>query len=334
MVKLRAGIIGLGVGEAHIAGYRSHAGCDVVAICDLDTKKLAEVAAKNPGVRALPCADEILADPAIDVVSIASYDDHHSAHVLRAIDHGKHIFAEKPLCLLENDAREIRSRLTARPKLKFSSNLILRQCPRFRKVKALIDDGEMGEIYYLEGDYNYGRIHKIVEGWRGKLDYYSVILGGGVHIVDLLMWFSGKRVIEVFVYGNALASRSTGFRFNDMTIAALKFDDGALGKIAVNFACVQPHFHEVAVYGTKKTFRNTPSRGILYVSRDPKDAVMEMNEPYPGTAKGDLIHDFVEAILRDREPSVSKNEVFDSMSVCFAMERSMNEGRPVKVEYI
>ena len=51
--------------------------------------------------------------------------------------------------------------------------------------------GDLGRVYYMEADYNYGRIHKIVDGWRGAIDYYSVFLGGAVHMVDLLLWLTG-----------------------------------------------------------------------------------------------------------------------------------------------
>jgi len=110
--------------------------------------------------------------------------------------------------------------------------------PRFRLVKRFIDEGKMGRLYYLEGDYNYGRIHKLIDGWRGKLDFYSVVHGGGVHIVDLLLWLSGERIIEVMAYGNNIVSESTGFSNNDLVACLLKFEGGAVGKITANFGCV------------------------------------------------------------------------------------------------
>ena len=62
------------------------------------------------------------------------------------------------------------------PKSKLSSNFVLRRAPQFEKLKNMINDNSFGEIYYLEGDYNYGRIHKLIYGWRGQIPFYSVML--------------------------------------------------------------------------------------------------------------------------------------------------------------
>ena len=203
MKRLRAGVIGLGVGEEHIAGYQSHPDCAVVALCDFSDEKLRTVGAKYPGIRLSSQAGEVLQDPEIDVVSIASYDNYHYEQIVQAINYDKHIFVEKPLCLYENEAAHIRALLEQKPSLKMSSNLILRMSPRFRLLKQMITNGEMGQLFYVEGDYNYGRFYKITDGWRGKIDYYSAVCGGGVHMVDLLLWLTRDRVVEVAAYGKA-----------------------------------------------------------------------------------------------------------------------------------
>ena len=84
------------------------------------------------------------------------------------------LISEKPLCLFLDEAVQIADALRKRPDLKLSSNLILRCSPRFKELKARILDGELGEIYAIEADYNYGRIEKLTDGWRGKIDFYSV----------------------------------------------------------------------------------------------------------------------------------------------------------------
>ena len=226
MKRLRAGVIGLGVGERHIEGYRSHPDCDVVALCDFSEDKLSMARTKYPGIRLTQRADELLQDPGIDVVSIATYDNYHYQQVVQAINNDKHIFVEKPLCLYESEAAHIRRLLQEKPGLKMSSNLILRMSPRFRLLKQMIMDGDMGQLFYVEGDYNYGRLHKITDGWRDKIDFYSVVYGGGVHIIDLLLWLTDDKVVEVAAYGNNLASRDTSFRYNDMVVSILKFQSG------------------------------------------------------------------------------------------------------------
>ena len=132
--RLSAGIIGLGVGEKHIEGYHSHPQCKVKALCDFSGEKLAMAREKYPQLELTEHADEILEDPEINVVSIASYDNYHYDQIIKAIEHNKHVFVEKPVCLHEHELVHIRALLKEKPHLKLSSNLILRMSPRFRAL--------------------------------------------------------------------------------------------------------------------------------------------------------------------------------------------------------
>lgn len=333
MKPLRVGIIGLGVGEQHIEGVRRGGG-EVALLCDFSTEKLHEVSARHPGIPITGSADAVLDDPSIDVVSIASWDDHHFAQVMRALETGKHVFVEKPLCMSKEEARGIRAALAARPGLRLSSNLILRRSRRFLEVKRMIDAGRLGEMYHMEADYNYGRVEKITQGWRGRIDYYSVVYGGGVHMIDLLRWFSGSEPVEVSAYGNRIATRGTGFRFDDCVVAILKFANGATGKVASNYGCVHPHFHQISLYGTKATFQNTRAGGELITERRADAKAEAVNEPYPGVQKGELLAEFLDCLRNGREPEVSADSVFRTMSVCFAIEDSARLGKPMAVEYL
>jgi len=67
----------------------------------------------------------------------------------------------------------------------------------------------MGELFYLEGDYNYGRLHKFTTGWRGEIPFYSVTYGGAIHLIDLLIWLSEGKVSEVIATGNKIAGKDT-----------------------------------------------------------------------------------------------------------------------------
>ncbi len=331
---LKAGIIGLGVGEAHIAGYHSHPDCKVVALCDFNEDVLKQMGRKYPGMKVTPHPDEILEDPSINVVSIASYDNFHHEQIIKAIQHGKHIFVEKPICIYEEEAVDIRKHLQKHPGIKISSNLILRKSPRFKLLKSMIDEGKFGNLFYMEGDYNYGRIHKIVSGWRGKIDFYSGVYGGGVHLVDLFLWLSGGRVEEVSAYGNNIASAGTGFKYNDLVASILRFENGMLGKMAVNLGCVFPHFHPFSIYGTKASFVNGLKQGLLWESRDPAVDPKPIEAAYPGIHKGDLVHNFIEAIIHNTEPEVGVDDLFRCMSVCFAIEKASRTEKAVKVTYI
>lgn len=332
--SIKAGVIGLGVGEKHIDGYRLHPNCEVIHICDFSDEKLNKCKEKYPGIEVTKDASEVLGNSEIDIVSIASYDNYHCEQILMAIQNEKHIFCEKPFVLHEEEAIAVRESLRKKPHLKLCSNLILRKVPRFVRLKEMIKNGVLGDIFFLESDYNGGRLYKVTEGWRGDLDFYSAVYGGTIHVVDLISWLTEEKVVEVFAYGNKFASENTKFKNYDFVINILKFENGLIGKNTVNLGCTFPHFHTLNVYGTSATFVNSPGKGFLITSCDKEDPPKEVLEEYPGAQKGDIIPDFIDSILYDVEPLVSIDDVFDSMSICFAIEKSLNEGKPVKVNYI
>jgi predicted dehydrogenase len=331
MSELRAAVIGLGVGERHIAGYSNAEGCEVVAACDIDAVRLAEIGEQNPGLRLTEDADSILGDPEIDVVSIASYDDFHFEQVKRALEAGKHVFVEKPLCQTQEEMDELHSILASRPELRLSSNLPLRASPRFAELRAQIAGGELGRLYYLEGDYEYGRLWKITEGWRGSLDHYSVFTGGAVHIVDLLLWLTGDRVVRASAAGNRIATEDTAFRFDDLVVALLEFESGLVAKVSANFACVHPHFHALRVFGTDGTFVNGLGDGELWRRGGEGPQRTSVTAAYPGVEKADLIPGFIESIRGSGPAPVGADEVFATMAVCFAVERALESGQPSEV---
>ena len=324
--KLNVGVIGLGVGEKHLEAYLKNKHCKVVGICDFDKNKLKTLSRKYPLIFATKNADQILENPDIGIVSIASYDNFHHKQIIRAINNDKHIFVEKPLCLYAQEARDIKKCLAQKPHLKLSSNLILRQSPRFEWLKKVIQEGTLGTIYHIEGDYNYGRLEKITHGWRGAIDFYSVIYGGGVHVIDLMLWLTKDKPVKVAAFGNNLSSRRSQFRYNDVVTGIIQFQSGMTAKVTSNYSCVHPHFHNFAVYGTKGTFVNGLNHGLFFNSRNPNIKPQKITAAYPGVHKGDLINDFIEAIRLRREPKVSKKDIFQVMDVCFAMEQALKKG--------
>jgi len=331
--KLRVGVIGLGVGARHVRCYEAHEACEVTTLCDLDADKLKEVGERYPGRRMLHEADAVLTDPNIDVVSIASHDDAHHRQVLTALDAGKHVFVEKPMCLRAGESREIQAALKAKPQLRLSSNHVLRVSSRFQELKRQIQAGDYGDVYYLEGDYLYGRLHKITSGWRAEMDHYSVMLGGGVHVIDLLLWLTDSEPEEVTAFGNKIASRDTAFRYQDMVAALIRMKSGIIAKVTANFGCRRPHYHAVQVYGTKRTFVNHTGPAEVYSSIEKGAEPEPMDVPYYDYQKPELIGSFVDWILDRGEPIVPPQDVFRTMATCFAVEEAAATGKPTPVDY-
>ncbi|MBN2141005.1 MAG: Gfo/Idh/MocA family oxidoreductase [Desulfovibrionaceae bacterium] len=334
MDSYRVAVIGLGVGERHIQGFERHPGCRVTHLCDFSEEKRAAARKAHPEMTVVADAAEVLENPDIDIISVASFDNYHYGQVVAAARAGKHVFVEKPVCMSEAELADIREIFDSNPGLRMSSNLILRMCPRFRELRASIAEGDYGRIYCLEADYSYGRLWKITEDWRARVDDYSVIFGGAIHLVDLALWLTGDRVAEVSGFGTNIATRGTAFRYNDTVLSLLRFESGMVAMIGANFACVMPHFHQLTVYGTEKTFVNGRESGLEYSSRDPNTAPRRIDAPYPGYEKGDLIHSFVRSIAEGGRAEVEAEDVFATMSVCLAMEKAQLTAENVKVKYI
>ena len=336
MEKLRVGVIGLGVGSKHIDAYQSHPSAEVVKICDINNDRLKEVTREYYRIDGVSNPDEILDDNCIDVVSIASYDNYHCEQILRALKNEKHVYVEKPMCLFDHEAKSIRDLLNSKPELQLSSNLVLRTCPRFVRLKDAILSGEMGDIYSISADYLWGRKYKLTKGWRKDMDYYSIVLGAGVHMIDLLNWMTNLLPVEVKAYGNQIATKNSNLKHSDFMAILLKYDTGLIVQVSAHGGCIHPHCHDLRVYGTKKTFINGIAGGVWINSSDPDVLPVDIAEEYPGKAnRGDVIKTFINSIFnRNIKPLVSTDDIFNTMSVCFAAEKAMHTNSNVKVEYI
>jgi len=329
---LRAGVIGLGVGEKHVESYQGIDGVEVVAVCDLDPERLREVADRRGVPERHTDARAITEHPDLDVVSICSYDDRHAEQAISAFRHGKHVMVEKPVALHRADAEAVLRAWQDSGKL-ITTNLILRATPRFVELRRRIQAGELGEIFHIEGDYIHEILWKITEGWRGKMDFYCVTYGGGIHLIDLICWLIDDAIVEVASMGNDLSTRGSGYRGDDTIVNLFKFERGATGKTLTTFGPQRTKFHALNVYGTKGTFVNDRGDAHLHWSDRPED-VETVTTPYPGTRKGDLLPQFVEAIRTGKEPNVGARDVFRAMDVCFAAWEALQSRRTTKVDYL
>lgn len=330
--KLKIGVIGLGVGEQHVLGYNAIDGCEVVAVCDIDPDRLSEAADRCDVPGRHTDYRRITEDPEIDVISICSYDDAHAEQAVSAFRHGKHVMIEKPVALHRHEAEAILHAQQESGKL-ITSNLILRHSPRFREVRRMIRDGKFGDIYYLEGDYIHQILWKLTEGWRGKMDFYCVTYGGGIHLIDLMRWLMDEEVKEVCGMGNQILSAGSQYRYPDTIVTLMRFESGALAKNLTTLGPRRTQIHALNIYGTKRTFVNDLPHGKLFKGDQPEDEV-EMAVPYPAIEKGDLLPDFISAIREAREPNVSARDVFRVMDVCLAAWESVEKGRTVPVSYM
>jgi len=340
-LKLNVGVIGLGVGFHHVTTYLSNPNCKLIAVCDFNEEKLRDAATRlDPAVLLTTDPGEILTHQNINLVSVASWDNFHTEQILLGLAHGKHLFVEKPLCVSDEEAIQIWTALKRHAELKIGTNLILRLSPRFLELKERILAGEIGDLISIEGDYNYGRLRKIVKGWRGEIKGYSGVLGGGVHIIDLMLWLTGRKILEVAAFGGKVATHQTSFQNYDLVTAILRFEGGLVGKMSVNLGCVYPHFHQFSLYGTAATFENNIESAYLYRNFDNNEGKLQIqydreaiNLPHPGTPKGAYLEKFIESLVNNTTVPIKPEEIFNSLSVCFAIEKAVHSGKSELVHY-
>lgn len=331
--RLVAGVVGMGVGEQHAIAYDREEHCELRWLYDLDPRRATAAAGRIGAGRPAPSFEAILADQEVDMVSIASYDDHHHAQVCAALAAGKHVFVEKPLCRTPEELAEIHRIWATGDRLVLRSNLVLRAAEIYLWLKRQIEQGVLGEVYAFDGDYLYGRLHKITDGWRKDVDNYSAMQGGGVHMIDLMLWLTGQRPVSVQMLGNNICTEGTDFKYNDFMAATFRFDSGLIGRITANFGCVHRHHHVVRVFGTRATFIHDDQGPRLHVSRDESDRAKSIDLPTLPKDKGCLIEDFVDAVRRANDHAAAARE-FALISVCAAADLSAVRNEVVRIEYL
>lgn len=329
MRPIRVGVIGLGVGERHIAGYRDIPGVEVKACCDIDAERLHAVAERQEVPDRYTDYHDLVADPAIDAVSICSYDDTHVDQAVACFDAGKHVFCEKPVALSRAGLDRVIQAWSDSGK-RLSSNLILRRSPRFQAIRDMVQAGAFGDLHYMEGDYLHQILWKITEGWRGRMDFYCVTYGGGIHLIDLMRWISGEEVVEVTAMAAKKLTRGSPFPYPDTMTTLLRFESDLLAKSTTSFGPQRRQIHTLNLYGTKLSFENANGPARLYRGDRPEDEE-PFDVPYPAIEKGDLLPDFIEAIRGNHEPIVSARDVFQVMNICLAAWESVENRRNMPV---
>ncbi len=338
MKKINCALIGFGnVGEQHAYFLEKNAKTNLVYICEkeLHLKKKNKSRFKN--TQWVKDENVIFKDENIDLVVISSYDNHHFRQIKKGLENKKNIFCEKPICQTLSQLKKINDLLKKNKLYKFSSNLILRSNKEFNFLKKLILQKKIGKIYYSEGDYNYGRLNKIINGWRGSIPFYSVISGGGIHLMDIICDLLNDYPKSVYALANKIITKKTKFKFNDFVIAILKFRDNSLSKITANFGCVSSHHHSLKIYGSKSTYLKEYENSKLILNRDdtkknnPK--IFKFNKKYK---KYEILKSFIESFdrkLKKRGELPDNHSLIKIMLICFAIEKSFKTNKEIKINY-
>ena len=327
MKKISAGIIGFGIGQKHFEAIHNYKNAKVKVICEKNLKKLKYIKKLFPKIKITNNENDIFLDRDINLVSIASYDNYHYSQILKSIKNKKNIIVEKPMCLNLKHLQNIK-KLILKSNVKIMSNMVLRVNDLFINIKKKISKDN---IFYIEADYIWGRINKLF-GWRSKINDYSIILGAGIHVIDLVMWMLNKRPHSVLAIANNIVTSKTVFKKKSMALIILEFPGNIIAKITANGVAVHEHFHEIKVFTNKKTINNTLKGSFTYS----KNNSIKNKFSYPDRAnRKKLIHNFIDHLLNDKKKLImSKKEQLDLMSVCLAAEESLKKDKKIKIKYI
>ena len=332
MKKINAAIIGMGVGQKHLEAIDKYKKSTVKIICERNKKKIIQLKKKYPNKKIITDAKTIFSDKSINLVSIASYDDTHYKYLLKSIKTNKNVIVEKPLCLTLSQLKNIYKNLKKNPKVKITSNLVLRVNDLFKKIKSSINKKK---IFYIEADYLWGRKHKLFE-WRSKLKNYSITLGAGIHMIDLVMWLLNEKPVSVMTYGSDKDTANTKFKKHSLIFYIFKFPNNILVKISANAAGSFEHSHELKIFERDKTFYNSLNNSYILKTKNNKISKKKIFSDYPDKKNRKLlIRNFIDNLLYPRKRClISLKEQINLMSVCFYADKSLKLNKALKIKYL
>lgn len=202
--------------------------------------------AAEAGYAAYSSYDEVLADPAVDIVLIATPNDVHKDIAVRAFQAGKHVVCEKPVAMSSAEFIEMQAAADAAGRV-----LMVHQNRRwdedFRVIKAMYEQGTIGSLFQIES-----RVHGangIPGDWRHvKEQGGGMLLDWGVHLLDQLLFMIDSKVTSVssnlsFILGNNV---------DDGFDAVLQFENGirAVVEVGTTNFITMPRWYVKGTQGT------------------------------------------------------------------------------------
>ncbi len=147
---VRVGVIGYGYwGPNLVRNFSEAPGCEVAAVSDLSQDRLSTLKARYPAVRTTTDYQTLLADPATDLVIIATPVSTHFKLAMEALQAGKHVLVEKPMTTTSEESRKLIAEAEKRKKQLFVDHTFV-YTGAVRKMAELVSSGDLGEIYYFD----------------------------------------------------------------------------------------------------------------------------------------------------------------------------------------
>jgi 1,5-anhydro-D-fructose reductase (1,5-anhydro-D-mannitol-forming) len=334
MSKIRWGIIGIGniVNGTMAPGMQNDPNSEIVAATSRDQGRADAFVAKFEAKYGYTDYDEMLANPEVDAVFIATPNSQHAEQVIAAAKAGKHVLCDKPMSISVKDAvREIEACRAAGVKL--GINFHNRRLQWVNDSKALVAEGKLGDIQNLVVEASAGL--RPPDDWRNskELSGLGTTYSQGVHVFDFIRYILGSNPVEV---SSVFNDDSGQYEIETQSMSTIRYDNGALVFANINQCVVFPK-NDLAIYGTKGRIYGaglTRSRldGNLNVLLDGEETSTFYPQP-SGEAHGRNVAAFTEAVLAGEEPNASGIDGLHSMVLVEAIAKSAAEGRTVKVDY-
>jgi predicted dehydrogenase len=352
--RIRTAVIGAGVGTAHIEGYLACSNAELVAVCDANPVRLNEILAHYNIKEGFTDYKELLKRDDIDAVSIALPNDLHAPVAIDALNAGKHVLCEKPLAINAAAAQTIVDAAKASGK-KLMVSFNYRYRPDARWLKALINEGKMGDLYFTKAGWirNSG-----IPGLGGWFTTKNRSGGGplidlGVHVLDLSMWLLGYPKVKsvsgvTFAQFGPRAQKTFAGRINpvganfdveDLAAALVRFEDGRALQLEVSWASHTKAGRDdyfVTLYGSEAGsdlyVANYTNKDTVVLHND-VGGVMTDSRPeitfHKASGHALAIDHFVDCIINDKQPDATGEQGLALMQLIDAIYESAKQGSEI-----
>jgi predicted dehydrogenase len=318
--KLRAGVIGCGIGADHGYAYKRVPDFELVAICDINPQAFARFYERSgvaPGtVKEYTDYRELLANEQLDVVSVATPDEYHTDPVCAAADAGiKGILCEKPLASSLADADRIVAAVE-RNGTKMSVDHTRSWYPTFQAVRKEIRAGAIGPLT---------RIVSHMGGHR------SMLFRNGTHIVDAMGYFAESRPVWVIAaHERGFENYGTEYKgeggkdpmLDPGSTVIVEYENGVRG--ILNSAKNTPAIFEIDLLGPNGRYWLTQTGGAAWRTETPEGVPQEAPAPWQATAASSLgenlipaVQELAQMVLHDAPSSSPPQRARDVMEIMF-----------------
>lgn len=338
MEKLRVAVVGAGIyGINHINAYKWNPNAKLVAVCDLN-ESLRKKIEEQFQVKTYEQVKDMLEQEEIDAVSIATPDCYHAAPALEAIRHGKDVLIEKPLATTLEDAREIIAE-AKKANVRVAVDYHKRWDPASIQLKNELAKPTAGKP--LRGYMSMDDIIDVPTKWFNWADKSSPVHFLGTHCYDLIRWYMGCEVTEVYAVGTKEYLKSQGVDTYDTIQAFLTFENGCHWTVENSWVLpagfAKNNDGRTQILTTNTLLRvDSQNRGVeIYDGskcRTPNYCFMQMFEGRPVGFGYDPFNDFVRCIQYDLPFVADAKDGLEAEKIAEAVHKSVETANVVKIE--